>query len=63
MDILLDFFKPFHIRNYRGGKEIRVMDLEASLEHARGLIEKHNLQVNIIDIDPILKSFTIKEKQ
>lgn len=60
MDQLLKQFPHAYVRDYKGGKEIRVKDLDHAVEKARALIKNLSLPVEIFNIDSSLRSFSVK---
>lgn len=62
MERLLELFKHCNPRNYKGGIEFRTQNLDSELSKARSIIEKENLNVDIFEIDAILKSFSVRAK-
>lgn len=62
-EILKLFPHALSVRNYKGGKEIRVYDLEHSISIATKAIEQKELNIEIFDKDPSLRSFSIRENK
>lgn len=62
MERLLELFKHCNPRSYKGGVEFRTQNLDSELSKARSVIDKENLNVDIFETDPILKSFSVRAK-
>lgn len=62
METLLKYFPHAHLRSYKGGIEIRTNNLDFSIEKAKKIIKERNLNVEIFEKDPILSSFSVREK-
>lgn len=62
MERLLELFKHCNPRDYKGGIEFRTHNLDHELSKAKSFIEKENLNVDIFEIDPVLKSFSVRAK-
>lgn len=61
MEEIIKEFRFAYVRDYKGGKEIRVKDLEFSVQKAQNIIKRKNLNVEVFERDPILNSFSIRE--
>lgn len=62
MEKLLKQFPHATKRGYKNGIEIRVKDLDASIAKARRLIQEQQLNIEVFDISPQLRSFAVRTK-
>lgn len=57
---ILDGLTYKHVRPYHGGIEIRVHNLDKARAEIQSSIKKHKLNIEIMEIDPVLKSISVK---
>lgn len=62
MEELLKEFPHDTKRDYKGGKEVRVKDLDHSLTKARHIIAQKQLDVEVFDVCSSLRSFAVRPK-
>lgn len=62
MQQLLKEFPHATKRDYKGGMEIRVKDLDSSLVKARRLIEERQWNIEVFEVCPQLRSFSVRTK-
>lgn len=60
MEELLKQFPHATKRKYKGGIEVRVKDLDYSLNKARRIIEEKKLDVEVFDVCSALRSFSVR---
>lgn len=62
MKEFLNHFQTAIPRPYKGGVEVRVLNLDESVIKARRLIEESYSNIEIFDIHSQLRSFSVREK-
>ena len=62
MNELLKEFPHATKRDYKGGIEVRVKDLDNALVRARRIIEEKNLDIEIFHVCSSLRSFSVRKK-
>lgn len=62
METILKHFQHDVIRDYKGGKEIRVKNLDEAVIKCRRIIADQQLAIEIFDTDAQLKSFSVRNK-
>lgn len=62
MEEILKEFPTSYIRDYKGGKEIRTKNLEFAEEKIRSMIKRKNLNIEIFERDPSLRSLSVRYK-
>lgn len=62
MDELIKEFPHAFVRDFKGGKEFRVRDLDYSIDKARKIISKLELPVEIFNISCEVRSFSVRNK-
>lgn len=62
MDEILNQFPNSSVRTYKDGFEIRTRNLEYAVELVQSIIKRKNLNVEIFERDPSLRSLSVRYK-
>lgn len=62
LQIIIDHIKPRYTRSYKGGIELRGINIDQAREQIQKVIDDKQLPVEIFDADIRVKSISIRAK-
>ena len=62
LQIIIDLVKPRYTRPYKGGIELRGINIDQAREQIQRIIAEKQLLVEIFDTDISVRSISIREK-